>query len=109
MTIALITDGMLYPIGAGTGRLRAPNGSYALAGTAPVTPYGAIAEDPTKTKPETPTTGAAFGPTVPAVPCGTTGYDPTINPPEVPTGAQASEEPGAEAPAVPKCPEGRET
>lgn len=109
MTIALITDGMLYPIGTGDGRLRAPNGAEALAGTAPVTPYGTTAEDPTKTKPAAPTTGAAFGPSVPTVPCGSTGYDPTINPPEVPKGTEAGEELGTEAPAVPKCPKGTET
>lgn len=109
MSVSLITDGMLQDCCGGDGRLRAPEGAEAVAGTAPVPPCGATAEDPEKTAPAVPTRAEASGPSSPSVPCGTTGYDPTINPPEVPKGTEASEEPGTEAPAVPKCPEGHES
>lgn len=110
MSIALITDGMLYPIIVHYIQdVSAPDDAKALVGDIPTVPCKAEATDPALTPPKPPTRAQATGPSVPVAPCGTTGYDPTIDPPKVPQSPEASEDLGNEAPAVPKCPEGRES
>lgn len=106
MTISLITDGMLYPIRTTLG---APTGGDGLVGSIPVAPCNPTATDPALQPPAVPHAIEASGPAIPVIPCGPIAYDPTIDPPQVPHGAEASEATGSEAPAVPRCPEGRKT
>jgi len=106
VTIALITDGMLYPIYK---TITAPSGGEGIIGPIPVPPCDPQASDPAHTPPKVPIQTMARGPATPVVPCGPRGYDPTIDPPRVPRAPEAGETSGAEAPATPRCPQGRKT
>jgi hypothetical protein len=108
MSIALITDGWLYPI-VTIPALRAPDDIEAYSDPIPVTPCAATATDPALDPPHAPILTEASGPNVPVPPCGITGIDPTIDPPGVPTAPEASEDADNTAPSVPKCPQGNET
>lgn len=106
MSVSLVTDGMLYPI-VTVPQLTAPEGTEGVVSELPVTPCPT--GSPTDPPPNTPILAQGSGPAIPTAPCGTSGNDPTIDPPEVPQGAQGSEDPLSETPAVPKCPEGEVT
>lgn len=108
MSIALLTDGWLYPI-ITIPALRAPDDIEGYCDPIPVVPCAPTATDPALDPPEVPLQIQASGPNVPVPPCGITGSDPTIDPPKVPTAPEASEDLGHEAPAVPACPQGRKT
>lgn len=105
MTIALITDGMLYPIITLEG-LHAPLDPQGHIDPLPVTPCDpeGILED---TPPATPRLMRAARPAIPVVPCGPTGSDPTIDPPKVPRGVEGSGTPDSGSPSTPRCPRGR--
>lgn len=103
MTISLVTDGMLCYCYADP---RAPDDPEALAGLAPVPPCAPDANIPSLTPPRVPIGNEASGPATPGIPCAAYAVDPTLTPPTTPVGQEGSENPGDEAPAVPKCPKG---
>src|SRR5512136_72819 len=102
MTIALITDGMLYP-SIKLEWLHAPLDPTGTIDPLPVTPCdpeGNLLDAP----PTVPLMARASGPAIPVVPCGPTGSDPTITSPSIPRGTKGS---GTGPPHVPCDPKGR--
>jgi len=105
MTIALITDGMLYPI-ITLESLHAPLDPQGHIDPLPVTPCnpeGILTDAP----PTVPLIVRAAGPAIPVIPCGPTGSDPTITPPGIPRGVVGSTISGTGPPRTPCDPKGQ--